>query len=203
MPIRGERAWCRTFAGGRKNDAKHIAAVIHAQHRNSKTRETKTAMAIDLPQLNPASPISRTARRRQAHLVASAAGGAGAGHARHDQMIEAAALAAEYFLPAGHPRTISVRHFAAADRQGGRPPTDWMAARHSPARDDKEPIGDGQNQRVIVNVAPLRGAEAGRDSASGRARQRGPSLLNHHATLHTTSRAPFRSRPPADFPTPR
>src|SRR5712664_1118603 len=79
-------------------------------------------------------------------------------------MIEAAALAAvEHLLPAGHQSLgihLDVRHFAAtpigmrvratAELIGvdGRTLTFRVEA-----RDDKEPIGDGSHQRVVVNVA--------------------------------------------------
>jgi predicted thioesterase len=79
-------------------------------------------------------------------------------------VIEAAALAAvEHLLPAGHQSlgiVLDVRHFAAtpigmrvratAELIGvdGRTLTFRVEA-----RDDKEPIGDGSHQRVVVNVA--------------------------------------------------
>jgi fluoroacetyl-CoA thioesterase len=79
-------------------------------------------------------------------------------------VIEAAALAAvEHLLPAGHQSLgihLDVRHFAAtpigmsvratAELVGidGRTLTFRVEA-----RDDKEPIGDGYHQRVVVNVA--------------------------------------------------
>jgi predicted thioesterase len=79
-------------------------------------------------------------------------------------VIEAAALAAvEHLLPAGHQSLgihLNVRHFAAtpigmrvratAELVGidGRTLTFKVEA-----RDDKEPIGDGSHQRVVVNVA--------------------------------------------------
>ena len=79
-------------------------------------------------------------------------------------LIEAAALAAvEHLLPAGHQSLgihLDVRHFAAtpigmrvratAELIGidGRTLTFRVEA-----RDDKEPIGDGSHQRVVVNVA--------------------------------------------------
>jgi fluoroacetyl-CoA thioesterase len=79
-------------------------------------------------------------------------------------VIEAAALAAvEHFLPAGHQSLgihLDVRHFAAtpigmrvrasAELVGidGRTLTFRVEA-----RDEKEPIGDGSHQRVVVNVA--------------------------------------------------
>src|SRR5262245_57154528 len=79
-------------------------------------------------------------------------------------VIEAAPLAAvEHLLPAGHQSLgihLDVRHFAAtpigmrvratAELVGidGRTLTFRVEA-----RDDKEPIGDGSHQRVVVNVA--------------------------------------------------
>jgi fluoroacetyl-CoA thioesterase len=79
-------------------------------------------------------------------------------------VIEAAALAAvEHLLPAGHQSLgihLDVRHFAAtpigmhviatAELTGieGR-----TLSFRVEARDDKEPIGGGSHQRVIVNVA--------------------------------------------------
>lgn len=79
-------------------------------------------------------------------------------------VIEAAALAAvEHLLPAGHQSLgihLDVRHFAAtpigmtiravAELVGveGRTLTFRVEA-----RDDREPIGDGSHQRVVVNVA--------------------------------------------------
>jgi fluoroacetyl-CoA thioesterase len=79
-------------------------------------------------------------------------------------VIEAAALAAaEHLLPAGYQSLgihLDVRHFAATPigmrvrataeliRVEGRTLTFRVEA-----RDDKEPIGDGTHQRVVVNVA--------------------------------------------------
>jgi fluoroacetyl-CoA thioesterase len=79
-------------------------------------------------------------------------------------VIEAAALAAvEHLLPAGHQSLgihLDVRHFAATPigmhvdataeliAVDGRTLTFRVAA-----RDDKEPIGSGLHQRVVVNVA--------------------------------------------------
>jgi predicted thioesterase len=79
-------------------------------------------------------------------------------------VIEAAALAAiEPLLPAGHQSLgihLDIRHFAAtpigmriratAELVGvdGRTLTFRVEA-----HDDKEPIGDGSHQRVVVNVA--------------------------------------------------
>jgi fluoroacetyl-CoA thioesterase len=79
-------------------------------------------------------------------------------------VIEAAALAAaEHLLPAGYQSLgihLDVRHFAATPigmrvrataeliKLEGRTLTFRVEA-----RDDKEPIGDGSHQRVVVNVA--------------------------------------------------
>ena len=79
-------------------------------------------------------------------------------------VIEAAALAAvEHLLPAGHQSLgihLDVRHFAATPigmrvyataelmAVDGRTLSFRVAA-----RDNKEPIGDGSHQRVVVNVA--------------------------------------------------
>jgi predicted thioesterase len=79
-------------------------------------------------------------------------------------VIEAAALAAvEHLLPAGHQSLgihLDVRHFAAT------PVGMWVRAAAElvavdgrtltfrvAASDDKEPIGEGSHQRVVVNVA--------------------------------------------------
>jgi predicted thioesterase len=79
-------------------------------------------------------------------------------------VIEAAALAAvEHLLPAGHQSLgihLDVRHFAATP-VGMRI---WANAElvavegrrlifQVTARDEKEPIGDGRHERVVVNVA--------------------------------------------------
>lgn len=79
-------------------------------------------------------------------------------------LIEAAALAAvEHLLPAGHQSLgihLDVRHFAATP-VGMRI---WASAEfvgvegrrlsfRVAARDEKEPIGDGRHDRVVVNVA--------------------------------------------------
>ncbi len=79
-------------------------------------------------------------------------------------VIEAAALAAmEHLLPAGHQSLgirLDVRHFAATPvgltvtataeimRVEGRTITFRVEA-----RDEREPIGDGTHERVVVNVA--------------------------------------------------
>ena len=79
-------------------------------------------------------------------------------------VIEAAALAAvEHLLPAGHQSLgihLDVRHFAATPIGMHVIATAELIAVEGrtlsfrvEARDDKEPIGGGSHQRVIVNVA--------------------------------------------------
>jgi len=79
-------------------------------------------------------------------------------------VIEAAALAAvEHLLPAGHQSLgihLDVRHFAATPvGMSVRAAAELVAVDgrtltfRVEARDDKEPIGDGSHQRVVVNVA--------------------------------------------------
>jgi predicted thioesterase len=79
-------------------------------------------------------------------------------------LIEAAALAAvEHLLPAGHQSLgihLDVRHFAATPIGMRVVATAELIAIEGrtlsfrvEARDDKEPIGGGSHQRVIVNVA--------------------------------------------------
>ena len=79
-------------------------------------------------------------------------------------VIEAAALAAvEHLLPEGHQSLgihLDVRHFAATPiGMGVRATAELVAVEgrtltfRVEARDDKEPIGDGSHQRVVVNVA--------------------------------------------------
>jgi predicted thioesterase len=79
-------------------------------------------------------------------------------------VIEAAALAAvEHLLPSGHQSLgihLDVRHFAATPVGMRIRATAELTAIDGrtlsfrvAARDDKEPIGDGTHQRVIVNVA--------------------------------------------------
>jgi fluoroacetyl-CoA thioesterase len=79
-------------------------------------------------------------------------------------LIEAAALAAvEHLLPAGHQSLgihLDVRHFAATPIGMGVRATAELTAIDGrtltfrvEARDDKEAIGDGSHQRVVVNVA--------------------------------------------------
>jgi predicted thioesterase len=79
-------------------------------------------------------------------------------------VIEAAALAAvEHLLPAGHQSLgihLDVRHFAATPiGMRVRATAELIGIDHRTlsfkveARDDKEPIGDGSHQRVVVNVA--------------------------------------------------
>jgi fluoroacetyl-CoA thioesterase len=79
-------------------------------------------------------------------------------------VIEAAALAAvEHLLPAGHQSLgihLDVRHFAATPVGMRVTATAELTAIEGrtltfrvEARDEKEPIGDGIHQRVVVNVA--------------------------------------------------
>src|ERR1700719_748227 len=79
-------------------------------------------------------------------------------------VIEAAALAAiEHLLPAGHQSLgihLDVRHFAATPIGMRVTATAELTAVEGrtlsfrvEARDDKEPIGGGSHQRVVVNVA--------------------------------------------------
>jgi predicted thioesterase len=79
-------------------------------------------------------------------------------------LIEAAALAAvEHLLPAGHQSLgihLDVRHFAATPIGMHVDATAALVAIEGrtlsfrvEARDDKEPIGSGSHQRVVVNVA--------------------------------------------------
>ncbi len=79
-------------------------------------------------------------------------------------MIEAAALAAvEHRLPAGHQSLgihLDVRHFAATPIGMRASATAELIAIEGrtltfrvAARDEREPIGDGTHQRVVVNVA--------------------------------------------------
>jgi len=79
-------------------------------------------------------------------------------------LIEAAALAAvEHLLPAGHQSLgihLDVRHFAATPiGMRARATAELVAVDgrtltfRVEARDDKEAIGDGSHQRVVVNVA--------------------------------------------------
>jgi predicted thioesterase len=79
-------------------------------------------------------------------------------------LIEAAALAAaEHLLPAGHQSLgihLDIRHFAATPIGMRVIATAELTAVEGrtlsfrvEARDEKEPIGDGSHQRVVVNVA--------------------------------------------------
>jgi fluoroacetyl-CoA thioesterase len=79
-------------------------------------------------------------------------------------VIEAAALAAvEHLLPAGHQSLgihLDVRHFAATPIGMNVTATAELTAVEGrtlsfrvEARDDREPIGSGSHQRVVVNVA--------------------------------------------------
>ena len=79
-------------------------------------------------------------------------------------VIEAAALAAvEHLLPTGHQSLgihLDIRHFAATPIGMRVRATAELTAIDGrtlsfrvAARDDREPIGDGSHQRVVVNVA--------------------------------------------------
>jgi predicted thioesterase len=79
-------------------------------------------------------------------------------------LIEAAALAAvEQLLPAGHQSLgihLDVRHFAATPvglNVTARAEVVGLEGRRIrfrvEARDEREPIGEGQHERVVVNVA--------------------------------------------------
>jgi len=79
-------------------------------------------------------------------------------------LIEAAALEAiEHLLPAGHQSLgihLDIRHFAATPIGMRATATAELIAVDGrtlsfrvEARDEKEPIGDGSHQRVVVNVA--------------------------------------------------
>jgi fluoroacetyl-CoA thioesterase len=123
-------------------------------------------MAIDLSDLRPGLAGSAELKVAVEHTAPSIGSGLVPVLATPVMInvIEAAALAAvEHLLPAGHQSLgihLDVRHFAAtpvgmqvratAELVGidGRTLTFRVAA-----RDDKEPIGDGSHQRVIVNVA--------------------------------------------------
>jgi fluoroacetyl-CoA thioesterase len=123
-------------------------------------------MAIDLPQLKSGLAGSAELLVGVEHTAPSIGSGLVPVLATPVMInvIEAAALAAvEHLLPAGHQSLgihLDVRHFAATPigmrvyataeliAIDGRTLTFRVAA-----RDDKEPIGDGSHQRVIVNVA--------------------------------------------------
>jgi fluoroacetyl-CoA thioesterase len=123
-------------------------------------------MAIDLSDLKPGLAGSAELKVAVEHTAPSIGSGLVPVLATPVMInvIEAAALAAvEHLLPAGHQSLgihLDVRHFAAtpigmrvratAELVGidGRTLTFRVEA-----RDDKEPIGDGSHQRVVVNVA--------------------------------------------------
>jgi len=123
-------------------------------------------MAIDLSDLRPGLAGSAELKVAVEHTAPSIGSGLVPVLATPVMInvIEAAALAAvEHLLPAGHQSLgihLDVRHFAAtpigmrvcatAELVGidGRTLTFRVEA-----RDDKEPIGDGSQQRVVVNVA--------------------------------------------------
>ena len=123
-------------------------------------------MAIDLSDLRPGLAGSAELKVAVEHTAPSIGSGLVPVLATPVMInvIEAAALAAvEHLLPAGHQSLgihLDVRHFAAtpigmrvcatAELVGidGRTLTFRVEA-----RDDKEPIGGGTHQRVVVNVA--------------------------------------------------
>jgi fluoroacetyl-CoA thioesterase len=123
-------------------------------------------MAIDLSHLRPGLAGSAELKVAVEHTAPSIGSGLVPVLATPVMInvIEAAALAAvEHLLPAGHQSLgihLDVRHFAAtpigmrvratAELVGvdGRTLTFRVEA-----RDDKETIGDGSHQRVVVNVA--------------------------------------------------
>jgi len=123
-------------------------------------------MAIDLSNLKPGLTGSAELKVGAEHTAPSIGSGLVPVLATPVMInvIEAAALAAvEHLLPAGHQSLgihLDVRHFAAtpigmtvgATAQliavDGRTLTFRVGA-----RDDKEPVGDGSHQRVVVNVA--------------------------------------------------
>ncbi|MBO0752688.1 MAG: thioesterase family protein [Bradyrhizobiaceae bacterium] len=123
-------------------------------------------MAIELSRLKPGLTGSAELRVGVEHIAPSIGSGLVPvlGTPVMINVIEAAALAAvEQLLPAGYQSLgihLDIRHFAAtpigmtiratAELVGveGRTLTFRVEA-----RDDKEPIGDGSHQRVVVNVA--------------------------------------------------
>ena len=108
----------------------------------------------------------RRARRRAGHTAPRVGSGRIAVLATPVMinLIEAAALAAvEHLLPAGHQSLgihLDVRHFAATPVGLRVTATAEVTAVEGrtisfrvEARDEREPIGDGTHQRVVVNVA--------------------------------------------------
>src|ERR1700719_5108634 len=123
-------------------------------------------MAIDLLQLKPGLTGSAQIVVGVEHTAPSTGGGLVPVLATPVMinLIEAAALAAvEHLLPAGHQSLgihLDVRHFAATPIGMNVTATAELTAVEGrtlsfrvEARDDKEPIGGGSHQRVVVNVA--------------------------------------------------
>jgi len=123
-------------------------------------------MAIDLSRLRPGLTGSAELVVGVAHTAPSIGSGLVPvlGTPVMINVIEAAALAAaEALLPAGHQSLgirLDVRHFAATPvGMTVRATAELVAVEgrtltfRVEARDDREPIGDGTHQRVVVNVA--------------------------------------------------
>ncbi|HLK84081.1 MAG TPA: thioesterase family protein [Xanthobacteraceae bacterium] len=123
-------------------------------------------MAIDLSNLRPGLTGSAELKVAVEHTAPSIGSGLVPVLATPVMInvIEAAALAAvEHLLPAGHQSLgihLDVRHFAATPIGMGVRATAELVGIDGrtlkfrvEARDDKEPIGDGCHQRVVVNVA--------------------------------------------------
>ena len=122
-------------------------------------------MAIDLSNLKPSLTGSAEFKVGVEHTAPSIGSGLVPvlGTPVMINVIEAAALAAvEPLLPAGHQSLgihLDVRHFAATPiGMTVRATAELIAVEgrtltfRVEARDDKEPIGDGSHQRVVVNV---------------------------------------------------
>jgi fluoroacetyl-CoA thioesterase len=127
---------------------------------------TRPPMAIDLSNLRPGLTGSAELKVAVEHTAPSIGSGLVPVLATPVMInvIEAAALAAvEPLLPAGHQSLgihLDVRHFAATPIGMSVRATAELVAIDGrtlmfrvEARDDKEPIGDGSHQRVVVNVA--------------------------------------------------
>ena len=123
-------------------------------------------MAIDLSDLRPGLAGSSELKVAVEHTAPSIGSGLVPVLATPVMInvIEAAALAAvEHLLPAGHQSLgihLNVRHFAATPigmRVRATAELVCIDGRtltfRVEAHDDKEPIGDGSHQRVVVNVA--------------------------------------------------
>ena len=123
-------------------------------------------MAIDLSNLTPGLTGSAELKVAAEHTAPSIGSGLVPVLATPVMInvIEAAALAAvEHLLPPGHQSLgihLDVRHFAATPIGMSVRATAELVAVDGrtltfrvEARDDKEPIGDGYHQRVVVNVA--------------------------------------------------